>query len=136
MNYETATNYQLNARLAELIGMRVATVDDAPFNYHANDATPEERFSAYRERYPDTVWCLKDGEPWEQYVFTSDWNATMPFAVEHGLDIELPIACLGGIGQITKYIEGDTDVMVDFAIGENPLRAIVICLIKALEQNK
>jgi len=96
MNYENATNDDLEVKLAELIGMDSLNALNAP-------------------RY-----C-------------TDWNATMPLAVEYGFDIELPIACLGGIGQITKYIAGDTDIMVDFVIGDNPLRAIVICLIKVLE---
>lgn len=125
MNYETATNYQLNTRLADLIGMRVATADDAPFNYHANDITPEERFSAYRERYPDTVWCLKDGEPWEQYVFTSDWNATMPLAVDN----EITLDKIDGYGWTASRIYTD----ITHSCHSDPLRAIVICLIKALE---
>ena len=134
MNYEIATNYMLNARLAELIGMKVADVDDAPFNFSFDNVTPLERYNNYRERYPDTVWCLKDGEPWEQYVFTSDWNQTMPLAVEHKIYHQ---ECNGlwdcgyssGGGMFatqTHYVASD----------KNPLRAIVICLIKVLERKK
>jgi len=91
MNYDTATNDDLNWELTKYLG---------------------------KENYKD---------------YCTDWNATMPLAVDHGLDIELPTEILGGIGQITKYIAGDTDIMVEFVIGDNPLRAIVICLIKVLE---
>ncbi|ENI4487183.1 hypothetical protein ABXZ88_003054 [Vibrio fluvialis] len=113
MNYETATNIELNFELARKLNLR-------PYK------NPEEGDDAVRVEFRN-----KAGFKWID--FCTDWNATMPLAVEHGLDIELPIACLGGIGQITKYIEGDTDIMVEFVIGDNPLRAIVICLIKVLE---
>lgn len=133
MNYEEMTDFELNSKLAVLLGMRVATVDDAPFNYHINQKTPEQRLFEYHKNYPNTVWCLKDGEPWEQYCFTLDWNTTMPIAVKYGLSIELPDVRLGGVGTITYFIENSTDVSIDFKSKDNPLRAIVICLIKILE---
>lgn len=68
--------------------------------------------------------------------FTTDWNATMPIAIQHGLDIELPDSNLGDTGTITKYKPNDTDVQVDFGPFcecKDPLRAVVICLIKFMD---
>ncbi|MBY8037769.1 hypothetical protein KW500_18515 [Vibrio fluvialis] len=108
INYETATDKELEQALSKL--------------------TITEENGEYKNLAHNGLWI---GGDFPSYC--TDWNATMPLAIEHGLDIELPIARLGGIGQITKYIAGNTDIMVDFVIGDNPLRAIVICLIKALE---
>ena len=52
----------------------------------------------------------------------------MPIAIKHGFSIELPDENLGGIGQITKYVPNDTDIVVEFT--DKPYRAISICFLK------
>ena len=127
MNYETATDFQLEDRLADLVGYEPSDIEKmvgSMVSAMQQDEDPLVKRSVFGMKSSSSP------------NYCTDWNATMPLAVEHGLDIELPIACLGGIGQITKYIAGDTDIMVDFVIGYNPLRAIVICLIKVLESKQ
>lgn len=60
--------------------------------------------------------------------YCSSANDIMPIAIEHGFSIELPDVNLGGIGKITKYIEGDTDIYVEFT--GIPYRPIAICFLK------
>lgn len=116
MNYESATDKELEIRLTSLI-----------YNLDGWEISPMGTMFFH---------CGIDGSGfYEQSVinYCTDWNATMPLAVEHGLDIELPTEWLGNHGTITKNIEFGTDIYVDFTSDDSPLRAIVICLIKVLE---
>lgn len=79
------TELELNTELAELLGMKVATIDDLPYRPY-RDNTREDVYQDYRERYPNTVWALAEGEPWEQFVYTRDWSQLMPVVV--GLGVE------------------------------------------------
>lgn len=111
MNHYAATNEVLNNKLAEL--------------------TIVEENGEHKHLLHSGLWIGSDCPN-----YCSDWNATMPIAVDQGLDIELPTEWLGNIGTITKNVEFGTDIQVDFSHKESSLRAIVICLIKVLESEK
>ncbi|WVH05526.1 hypothetical protein KKJFFJLC_00051 [Vibrio phage vB_VpaS_PGB] len=110
MNYENATNEELNNRLLELIHGDVV-------NY----------------------WCLSDDETFiydcgptgdsfykiNLHDYCSDWNATMPLAVEYGITIYLE-----GTRPKAMQVSGGSETLI---IDQDPLRAIVFCLIKVLE---
>lgn len=51
-------------------------------------------------------------------------NDTMPIAVRYGMSIELPHVDLGYVGTISLYVQGDTDISIDFTGDQNYLRAI------------
>lgn len=123
MNYESATDFELNKRLLELTCHPDDTITDIY----------QHRLAGKLKLFSHAMFKVEGCDDELSVNYCTDWNATMPLAVEHGLDIELPTELLGGIGQITKHIECNTDIMVEFVIGDNPLRAIVICLIKVLE---
>lgn len=112
MNYEMATNEELNGKLLWLI-------------------------------YGDVVnyWCLSDDETFiydcgpigedfhkiELKNYCSDWNATMPLAVEHKLSIESRCS-LPKLGWMVSHTDGHYSASKSYL-----LREIVICLIKVLE---
>ena len=125
MNYDKSTNEELNGRLLELLhGEQVnhfALSDDKTFVY---DCGPTGD-SFYRIDLLD---------------YCTDWNATMPLAIEHGVsvlscdgayevsyDYYAPVGSFGTEELLTWHVEVDKGMV---------LRAIVICLIKLLESKK
>lgn len=97
MNYETATNDDLEIKLGELLGMGRFAALTAP-------------------RY-----C-------------TDWNATMPLAVENSVGLEF----FGERVKSEKAIKTSfgNEFIAAYDENKNPLRAIVICLIKVLENKQ
>lgn len=102
MNYETATNDDLEVKLAELLGMDSLSALNAP-------------------------------------KYCTNWNATMPLAVKHGVTPVLD----DGYGYATTdpyeiyepHGRGESDgfFAVEIDHDTTPLCAIVTCLIKVLE---
>ncbi|MCO7020311.1 hypothetical protein [Vibrio paracholerae] len=92
MNYETATNDDLEVKLAELLGMDSLSALNAP-------------------------------------KYCTDWNATMPIAIENNIYIEPRGLRCGGNEDSNHIAIGDRCGAWDL----DPLRAIVICLVKTLE---
>lgn len=61
----------------------------------------------------------------------NNWNDIMSIAFDFGFDVEMPDENLGDIGQITKYMPNDTDIMVEFSsTTREAKRAIAICFLK------
>lgn len=116
MNYETATNKELNGRLLELIyGEQVnyfTLSDDETFVYD----------------------CGPVGDEFHRidlHDYCSDWNATMPLAVEHG--VYYYPSKNGYEGRMVTKQDRNGHYYNQKSNEDNPLRAIVICLIKVLE---
>lgn len=63
--------------------------------------------------------------------YCTDWNATMPLAIENG--ISLLTGSLDHVATENWYCYSSHDYTDYAEIDHNPLRAIVICLIKVLE---
>lgn len=121
MNYETATDRELNGRLLELIHGEVV-------NY----------------------WCLSDDETYiydcgpagdafhkiDLLDYCADISATWPLMIEYGVELS---PCFNGwwfAGVVDSYTyEEEVLSYSGITTCENPLRAIVICLIKVLEAN-
>lgn len=116
MNHEDMSDYTLNYKLTRLWMIEKFGVDRVRF---------DKSSKVFRVEGNNGYCKIKD--------YCTDWNATMPLAFEHGLSVEFPDSNLGGVGQITKYMEGATDIETHLKSSDNPLRAIVICLIKVLE---
>lgn len=56
---------------------------------------------------------------------------------QYSIDIEWPEPSLGGIGSVHKYLEGDTDLQIEFADKEDVLRcAMIIYLLLKDKQNE
>lgn len=119
MNYETATNIELNFELSRKLNLR-------PYK------NPEEGDDAVTVEFRN-----KTGFKWVD--FCTDWNATMPLAVKYGITPVLD----DGYGYATTdpyeiyepqgLGEPDGFFAVEIDHDTTPLRAIVICLIKVLE---
>ncbi len=66
--------------------------------------------------------------------YCTDISATWPLMIEHGISIQSPSLC-GSIDKWTaKYWESDDENFIHL-VGhdKDPLRAVVVCLIKTLE---
>ncbi|EGR2446758.1 TPA: hypothetical protein ACMDTO_000151 [Vibrio cholerae] len=115
MNYETATDRELNDKLLEMIHGEVVRY------WHLSDD----------ETY--IYDCGPTGEDFHKIDikdYCTDWNATMPLMIEHGLTlspVSWPEECIGQWGCETN---DDRDISVFLT---DPLRAVVVCLIKILE---
>ena len=106
MNYETTEDKELELRLCRLLD--VHNGDDSFFeNKNLINCRPR---------------------------FCTDWNATMPLAVEYGVGI---VPAVWGNSLKNPSLWMATNCEGDFySEDNNPLRAIVICLIKVLEAKK
>jgi hypothetical protein len=120
MNYENATNTELNQSLARILydfdGWELSGFGDSFYRFGANG----------------TAMCAQSISD-----YCADWSATMPLAIEHG--VELSPCCNGWwfAGVVESYTrEEDPLSFAGVTICKFPLRAIVICLIKKLESKK
>lgn len=125
MNYETATNDEIEIKLAELAGFKPSDVETYVsdiISEMANSQDPIVRQSVFgMKRSPHPSYC-------------TDWNATMPLAVKYSVGVskqsnELWMASNFDLSNPAYGIH-------TFHYDNNPLRAIVICLIKVLESKQ
>ena len=120
MNYETFSNAELNQSLAclvyELDGWELS--DSGGSFYHCG----VDGGSTYAQPVPS---------------YCTDWNATMPLAIEHGVELS---PCYNGrwfAGVVESYTHEEEVLSYSGITNCNdPLRAIVICLIKKLDGEK
>ena len=129
MNYDAATNEDLNGRLLELLHGEIVN-----------------------------HWCLSDDETYiydcgptgdsfykiELKDYCADWNATMPLAIEH----KISVRWLDGVNcwVSDQVFDNQCGVYSSFSsyqletggeiLEQTPLRTIVISLIKVLEAKK
>lgn len=120
MNHETATNEELELKLAKL--------------------TTIEESGEYKQLKHNGLWI---GSDYPKYC--TDWNVTMPLAVDYEISL---LKANDGYTSLYKWDWIDShwsddmdDLAVDgdefiFHADKDPLRAIVICLIKVLESKK
>ena len=119
MNYETATDFELNRRLLEL------SCDDDVEIINIR----KHNLSGKLTCFSHAVFTAKhDSVTFEEKVnFCTDWNATMPLAVEHKVSI---------IPSIKEDYYRAIPVIGGAVHSKKPLRAIAICLIKVLESKQ
>lgn len=124
MNYETATDLELNRKLHEILGNQLPEIDGVWVveDKHRTVKTDPNGGLNRRALHPD---------------YCADWNATMPLVVEYGISVKSPSLC-GSVDDWTvTYWKSNDDGYSHFTWRDkSPLRAIVICLIKVLGQNK
>ena len=90
------------------------------------------------------TWILTHGKYRDQgqdviemaLSYLTDWNLTMPLAVENGLSIKMPDIDFDLTGAVTKYLTGTTDLYCDFIGTESPLRAICEVLVMIKMESK
>lgn len=131
MNYESMSDFEINLLVAKSLGL---LTKDEPTDERIG-FTPE-----YHEKYPSTIWAAKcnefreQAEAWEQINYCSDPSDAWPIIFENEIDIEWPVAgeC---VGTCSKYIEGGTDIQVDFIVKDEALRVAMICYLKLKETN-
>ncbi|KAA1217097.1 hypothetical protein AWJ09_04345 [Vibrio cholerae] len=117
MNFETATDLELEQALACLV-------------YKCEGWELSKTGGSFHS-------CGIDGSA--SYVqpipkYCTDISATWPLMIEHGISIQSPSLC-GSIDKWTaKYWESDDENFIHL-VGhdKDPLRAVVVCLIKTLE---
>lgn len=106
MNYEEMSDFGLNAALTCLV-----------YKLDGWEFTGSSFFH-----------CGHDGEGYHSQSvvdYCTDWNETMPLAVEYGISMNVNQDCSWDVHSFEggAWIEG----------AKNPLRAIVICLIEVFE---
>ncbi len=113
MNYEDMSDLELNKLMAVKLGFEFPS-------------KPKEPYSSISGNVIFNNGC--DGRDSRPYFpdYCTDWNATMPLAVEYGLKID-PRRTSPKLG----YMVSESDLT--YSVDKNPLRAIVICLIKVLK---
>jgi hypothetical protein len=128
MNYETATDFELNEKLLMLVAEK---------NGDKIAETRPHRLAEKMKCFSHVVFRLRDCHEELKVNYCTDWNATMPLAIEYGVELS---PCFNGwwfAGVVDSYTyEEEVLSYSGITTCENPLRAIVICLIKVLEANK
>lgn len=126
--FQKYTNYQLNNLMHNILKC------DNMYHLEFKD---EYNIDWYSKESGNLVVTTEKQDYGKQLAdYCSNWSAIMPIAVEHGFSIELPDDNLGGVGTITKYVEGDTDVYVDYTVSSGTQRAIVICFLEMMEKQQ
>lgn len=115
MNYETASDFELNKRLAELLGFKFRVDGD-------------KLILAIKHQGSNVISIEGTVD------YCTDWNATMPMAVEHGA-YYYP-SKNGYEGRVVTKQDRNGHYYNQKSNEDNPLRAIVICLIKVLESKQ
>lgn len=119
MNYETATDFELNSKLAEL---------DLPCDYELKEGkvllvNTNTYLGAHGEPYEIV-------EAYDEFNPCKNWNAIMPIAVE----LNISLVCMAGYWDCHELDDfGDERHNTS---DESPQRALVICCIKVLEDSK
>lgn len=118
MNYETATDLELEIKLAEIV-----------LKSRYKKAKSIEFDGSHHCFWVDNVGfsSFKIDE------YCTDISATWPLMIEHNLTLSPCSWPEDSIGQWGCETNDDRDISV---FCENPLRAIVICLIKVLESKQ
>ncbi|WP_119566807.1 hypothetical protein [Vibrio cholerae] len=119
MDFERASDQELNVKLTELeLTKRYPKAKSIDFDGTKNCFWVHDTgFSSFKV---------------EEYC--TDISATWPLMIEHGISIQSPSLC-GSIDEWTaKYWESDDENFINL-VGhdKDPLRAVVVCLIKVLE---
>lgn len=132
INYEDATNKGLNIALAKRLGWKIHPM---PFINELHQKIGIES--------KDSIHIIK-GDDHRIVDFCTDWNATMPLAIEH----KISIRWLDGVNcwVSDQVFDNQCGVYSSFSsyqletggeiLEQTPLRAIVISLIKVLEAKK
>ena len=127
MNYETATDFELNKRLAELLALSFDVNEDCRLGGLGAISkvmlivpTIDSRFSTHD--YVDFNPC-------------NNWNDIMPIAVELGVTL-IPDNCLSHFAyyKLELDVDGYSSELCEY--DSSPQRALVICCIKVLEAQK
>lgn len=122
MNYETATSRDLNIKLTSL-----------ELKDRYRDAKSIELDDGQ-----NCFWVDRIGfSSFEIKKYCTDISATWPIMIEHGVELS---PCYNGwwfAGVVESYTnEEEVLSYSSITVCEDPLRAIVICLIKTLESKK
>lgn len=127
-NFDEMSDYEINKKLALLIGMLVKPFDD---NSKLGMNT------RYHEMYPNTIWAAKtddngkQSDSWEQIVFTGEWADIGPLIEEHDITLKSPLHSCHMVWEAST-IEPLYDVHIS-CDDSNPKRAAAICIIKLIE---
>ncbi|EKF9829456.1 hypothetical protein O1D23_000914 [Vibrio cholerae] len=117
MNFETATDLELEQALACLVykceGWELSKTGGSFYSCGIDGS------ASYVQPIPK---------------YCTDISATWPLMIEHGISIKSPSLC-GSIDEWTaKYWEADDEKFIHLVRHDkDPLRAVVVCLIKTLE---
>tara|TARA_R110002020_G_scaffold363217_3_gene575504 strand:+ start:169 stop:549 length:381 start_codon:yes stop_codon:yes gene_type:complete len=120
MNYETATDFEINKAVAEAQG------------YLVMEMQPEGSCgmtAKFHHDYPDTVWVAEhehfvQTKAWEQYCPTKDPSDAWPIILENRIQLRAT--------QLWYAAWGDDGWTVDYETEnhENPLRCAMIAFLK------
>ena len=120
MNYAKARDFELNKRLLELSCPLDSTITE----------TYEHRLAGKLKTFSHVMFKVDGCDEEFKINYCTDWNATMPLAIEYGVELS---PCFNGwwFAGIVDTYTNEEEVLSYRGIttSESPLRAIVSCLI-------
>jgi hypothetical protein len=140
MNYDEMSDFEVNCKVAEVLGKRVAEIDDS---------STLGMTTKYHEEYPNTVW-VQDMEPddtginrptttWYQYSPCNSWEDIGPIIDEYNISImrdwNEKDAYSGIATRYEKRSLGQYFFTVE-AEDESPKRAAAIAFLKMKEADE
>jgi len=111
MNYNEMSDWEINHK-AFLLGVRQGLFE---FEDIMSKPNPDRSAIMYG-----------DGANWFEWDGCNNASDAWSIIVENTIDIQFAEENLGGIGQISKYIEGNTDFIYEFRDNKRALRAAMI----------
>lgn len=130
MNYDTASDFDINQAVAKALGYLVKTeIEDGLCGFT----------KAYHAKYPDTIWAAETDESgeqcaaWEQINFCSSPENAWPIIVENKISI---VTTDEKLDKWIAAVYSSTDPYYCYPEyeHENPLRAAMIVFLKLKEQ--
>lgn len=116
MDYEKASDFDINKAVAELIYRECIELEIFQNTYKASTADVVSQgvhITSFDLNNPSDAW---------------------PIITSNAIDIEFAVDSLGGIGQAHVYVEGDTDLFWEFNDNSKALRAA--CIVYLMMQEK
>ena len=124
MDYETATNFELNKRLLEL----TCDPSDGIVGIY------QHRLAGKMKAFSHALFKVEGCDDELKINYCTDISVTWPLMIKYGVELS---PCYNGLwfaGVVESYTNEEEPLYYNgITIREDPLRAIVICLIKTLE---
>lgn len=129
MNYETDTDFKLNMSLAKALGFDI--FNDQCASLKSKPSSVLIDCHGEQGDVEGSIFICKEVN------YLTDPSVTWPLMIKHGIELS---PCYNGLwfaGVVESYTNEEEVLSYSgITVCEDPLRAIVICLIKTLESKK
>lgn len=144
MNYEDMSDFEINKALADTLFPNATRIGKAVRGYPPQCISDDKLKAKYFEidkhlnpdKYRDSIVSVTHLDLGFEVDYCNNPSDAWPIIVENRIDIEFPDEYGYAVGTASKFIEGDTDIVVDFEKPCEALRAAMIVYLMLKESEK